>query len=221
MEGSPTSFQSFHQAGLAECDSLLLGMPISLYLCSCPSCAPAAAVRAELSLLLHLMMSLLPRDMSLYMGKLCVCPQVCCILLPCCFPVVQSQCIHTPALGCEWCFCKRHGHSLKAVGGEESENGVVQGAWQTCLARRLMHTCCPPSCRSKTSCTPTGQPHAHPPWPPLVSLPYMYCVSCCGVVESWPVLYQLHPANQSPLLFCVLASFVYQACSLCISFVAG
>ena len=45
---------------------------------------------------------------------------------------------------------------------EESENGVVQGAWQTCLARRLMHTCCPPSCRSKTSCTPTGQPHPPP-----------------------------------------------------------
>lgn len=30
VEGSPTSFQSFHQAGLAECDSLLLGMPWNL-----------------------------------------------------------------------------------------------------------------------------------------------------------------------------------------------
>lgn len=30
VEGSPTSFQSFHQAGLAECDSLLLGMPCNL-----------------------------------------------------------------------------------------------------------------------------------------------------------------------------------------------
>ena len=27
VEGSPTSFSSFHQAGLADCDSLLLGAP--------------------------------------------------------------------------------------------------------------------------------------------------------------------------------------------------
>lgn len=28
VEGSPTSFSSFHQAGLADCDSLLLGGPL-------------------------------------------------------------------------------------------------------------------------------------------------------------------------------------------------
>ena len=30
VKGSSTSFKTFHQAGMAECDSLLLGMPPSL-----------------------------------------------------------------------------------------------------------------------------------------------------------------------------------------------
>ena len=132
------------------------------------------------------------------------------------FPT-DSVTVHAqPALACKRCFRKRHGHSLKAVGFAESENGAVQGAWQTCLARRLMHTCCPPSCRSKTSCTPTGQPHPHPPWAPLASLPRMYHVSCCRLIELRPVWYQLHSAKQSPLIFFVIARFVYQAYSLCI-----
>ena len=32
VEGSPTSFSSFHQAGLADCDSLLLGRPSAILL---------------------------------------------------------------------------------------------------------------------------------------------------------------------------------------------
>ena len=35
---------------------------------------------------------------------------------------------------------------------------LVQVVYQTCLPRRRTHTCCPPSCRSRTSSTPTGEP---------------------------------------------------------------
>ena len=44
----------------------------------------------------------------------------------------------------------------------------------------------------------------------ILAVYVQYCVSCCVIVESWPVLCQLHPANQSPLLFLLLLGLLIQ-----------